>query len=172
MSVKSSTSFERTLTKLQPDQIPYHSLFDTLIAQLVQKGERVVDDEYLDLRPEQKATYTELALDLNLLKEHLNIQTFKSEWHNGVSEYFDKIEPYIKTLPNFEELKNTCLIYRLMKLEENINWEYVDLNEDKDVKIDPELRKEVRDMWREEWRNRCLNTEFITSIDDPHPSSK
>ena len=123
-------------SKFTFDEIPYHSLFDTLTAQLIQQGDRVIDPNFLEVRPEQKQTFTELALELNLLYESLQPQAFNSEWNTGVDKYFLHIESFLKTLPNFEELKHTCLVYRLMKLEENINWDFVDETE-------PEVQPEI-----------------------------
>ena len=36
---------QEKITQLQPEQIPYNSLFDTLIAQLRLQGERVLEQE-------------------------------------------------------------------------------------------------------------------------------
>jgi len=64
--------------------------------------------------------------ELNLLAENIKGEFMSQEWNDGLKEYFFDIEQYIKENDHYEGCKNTCFAYKMIMLEEHINWEKID----------------------------------------------
>ena len=93
------------------------------------------------------STIEELNLSLNFLTKSINSNYFVSQWKDGLCHYFYKVEEYMKTDEDYETLKLSAFLYRLLKIETSLDWDNIN------VLPDVVFRNKVVQTWRKYKKN-------------------